>query len=95
MIKVVIERRCKQGKESELELLLRSLRGRAMQQDGSWSWETLRSADDSTRWLVIASWTYSDEWETWRDSPERQEIADQIQGLLVEPVKETVYEFTG
>lgn len=46
MIKVVMERHCKPGKEEELKKLLEELKSRALQRHGSYAWETLRSMDD-------------------------------------------------
>jgi len=63
MIKVVMERHCKPGKEGELKKLLEELRSRAVQRHGSYAWETLRSMDDPAVWLVIASRTFTEEWK--------------------------------
>ncbi len=93
MIKVVMERHCKPGKEEELKKLLEELRGKAQQRDGNYTFETLRSMDDPSVWLVIASWTFVEEWKVWRNSPERQEIISRIEPLLFEPARESVFEF--
>lgn len=93
MIKVVMERHCQPGKEEELKKLLEELRSRAMQRDGNYTWETLRSLDDPSVWLVIASWAFVEEWHAWRSDPARQEIISKIEPLLLEPVRESVFEF--
>jgi quinol monooxygenase YgiN len=93
MVKVIQERRCKPGKEEELKKLLEELRSRAFQRHGSYAWETLRSMDDPSVWLVIASWTFVNEWTDWQNNPERQEIIRKIEPLLTEPARESVFEF--
>lgn len=93
MIKVIQERRCKPGNEEELKKLLEELRSKALQRDGSYSFETLRSTDDPSVWLSIAAWTFVEEWKTWQNSPERREIISKIEPLLLEPAMESVFEF--
>jgi quinol monooxygenase YgiN len=92
MIKVVQERHCKPGNDGELKKLLEELRSKALQQNGSYSFETLKSIDDPSLWMSIASWTFAEEWKAWQKSPQRQEILGQIEGLLVEPAKESAFE---
>ena len=92
MIKVVMERRSSPDKGEELKKLLEELRSKALQRNGSYSFETLRSVDDHSVWLTIASWTFAEEWETWKNSPERQEIINKMVPLLSEPAKESVFE---
>lgn len=93
MIRVIQERHCKPGKEEELKRLLEELRSKALQRDGSYTWETLRSMDDPSVWLIVASWTFVEEWKVWRNSPERLEITSKIEPLLLEPARESVFEF--
>ena len=93
MIRVVIERRCKSGKELELENMLTDLRIRAMQQHGYISSETLRSVKDPSHWLVISTWLYSDLWKAWEDMPERREITNKIAPLLINPERISFYTF--
>lgn len=93
MIKVLMERHCKSGNDEELRKLLEELRSKALQKNGSYSYETLRSVDDSSVWLSIAAWTFVEEWKAWQNSPERREIVSKIEGLLTEPVRESIFEF--
>ena len=93
MIKVLIERHCKPDKEEELNKLLEELRSKALQRDGNYSFETLRSVGDHSVWLSIASWTSPEEWKAWQSSPERQEIISKINMLLFESAREAVFEF--
>ena len=92
MIKVLMERRCKPDKGEELKKLLEELRSKALQRDGSYSYETLRSVDDPSVWLSIAAWTFAGEWKAWQNSPERREIISKIEPLLTEPARESTFE---
>jgi antibiotic biosynthesis monooxygenase (ABM) superfamily enzyme len=53
MIKVVIERKIKAGKESEAWDLLHELRSKAIQQPGYVTGETLMRYDDSSLWFTL------------------------------------------
>ena len=56
MVRVIIERRCRPGKEAELETLLVELRTRAMRQPGYISGETLRG--DTLRTVTpLSGWS--------------------------------------
>ncbi|MBI2869961.1 MAG: antibiotic biosynthesis monooxygenase [Chloroflexi bacterium] len=93
MIRVVIERRIKPGKEREMWSLLHDLRSQAMRQPGYVSGETLVGTDDPALWVVISSWLKPEYWQSWSKSPERQGIASAESGLLSAPVKTAVLKF--
>ena len=93
MVKVVIERHCHRGKETELSDLLTRLRLRAMRQPGYHSGETLIGAYDPSLWLVISTWSDAEQWKTWQNSPQRQEVLNKIETLLTTPVKESILNF--
>ena len=93
MVKIIIERRCKPGKETELEALLVELRTNAVQQRGYVSGETLRSVDDPSLWLVLSTWLDVTLWKAWEASPERQEITNKVEPLLVAPEKASGFSF--
>lgn len=93
MVRVIIERRCQPNKEAELEKLLVELRSKVVRQRGYISGETLRSVDDPSLWLVIATWLDAELWKAWESSPERQEVVTKIEQLLVAPAKASVFSF--
>ena len=95
MVRVIIERRCRPGKEAELETLLVELRTRAMRQPGYISGETLRgdtlrTVSDPSLWLVISTWIDADSWQKWQKVPERRERESKIENLLVAPAEVTI-----
>ena len=69
------------------------IRTEAIRQRGYISGETLRSVDDPSLWLIIATWVDADLWKAWETTPERRQIASKIEPLLVVPEKMSVYTF--
>ena len=93
MVRVIIERRCRGGKEGEMENLLIEFRTTAMQRNGYVSGETIKRLDNPCYWLVISTWVDVDHWNQWQASPERRQIMKKIEPLLAEPEKITLYGF--
>jgi quinol monooxygenase YgiN len=93
MVRVIIERRPKQGTEHEMRPLLHELRSQALPQRGYISGETLVGHDDPSLWVVIATWLSAEHWESWINSRERKELAAKIEPLLTAPTKITVLDF--
>jgi len=91
MVRVILERRCKRGKEGALEKLLRELRIRAMHQRGYISGETLTSIDDPSTQLVISTWTDLDAWKAWENKKERLDLVQKVGALLEEEPRIRVY----
>jgi heme oxygenase (mycobilin-producing) len=91
MIKVIMERHCKPGKESALANLLIDLRTKAMRQPGYISGETLIRIDDPSCYLTIGTWTRSEVWKAWENSEERFELMQLITALLSEEPRSFAY----
>jgi len=87
VIRVLIERRCKPGKEQAVDSLLNELRAKSLNQPGYISGETLVEINDPTSFLVISTWTRLDTWQVWADSRHRLEVVNLLEPLLTsEPV---------
>ena len=84
MIKVVMKRHCKPGKEHSLGDLLVDLRAKAMRQPGYVTGETLVRVDDATFYITIGTWTRLDAWNAWENNEERFELTRLIDGLLID-----------
>ena len=93
MVRVIIERRPKPGKEREMWTLLHELRGHGLHQPGYISGETLVGHDDPSLWIVISTWLSAEHWRAWANSPEREELSAKTEPLLTAPVKTTMLEF--
>jgi heme-degrading monooxygenase HmoA len=92
-IRVVIERKVKEGKQAEMMNILRKLRTSALPRKGYISGETLRSRDDPSTYIVISSWQSVEDWEAWQSHPERTEISKKLEPLLATPEKYSIFVF--
>jgi heme oxygenase (mycobilin-producing) len=91
MIRVMIERRCHQGKEKELRDLLIELRSEALRQLGYISGETLRDWENPSNFVVISTWTTLEAWKTWQTARQRLAVEEMMDTLLMTPRKIRVF----
>ncbi len=89
LVKVFINRHVKEGKEMEVFALLKKIRFNAMNQEGYISGETLISADDPHKIMVVSTWQNIENWNTWKESEERKKNDTLLEELQTEP---TFYE---
>ena len=94
-VRIIIERKIKEGKEVELGKLLLELRSRAIKQKRYITGETLRDYDDPSTHIVISTWESVEDWKGWSNRGERMEVQSRIEELLSEPSKTKIYELTG
>ena len=92
MIRVIIERHLKEAKREELSPLLRELRAVAMHQPGYVTGETLASTEDKSIITVISTWSSLEDWKTWETSEPRAKLYKQIEPLLLEKPKVSIYQ---
>ena len=90
MVKVLIERHVKKGKEGYLIELLNRLRTELVSQPGYISGELLQSMDDESTVFALSTWVSPLDWKSWEGSPRRLEIESEIESLLTEPSKLTI-----
>ena len=90
MIKVIIERKIKAGKESKAWDLLHELRSNAIKQSGYVTGETLMGFDDSSLWFTIGTWLEAEDWQAWLSSPDRKALVDREKALIDTPIKTTL-----
>jgi heme-degrading monooxygenase HmoA len=93
MIRVIIERYCKLGKEAQLRSLLKELRMAAMSQYGYISGETLCELDDPSLFIVISTWAALDAWRAWQVSQRRLLIEERIDSLITTEKKLRILAF--
>jgi quinol monooxygenase YgiN len=93
MVRVIIERRLKPGKEREMWAMLHEFRSHSLRQPGNISGETLIGHDDPSLWVVISNWISAEHWRAWANSPERGELTARLEPFLTAPVKVTILEF--
>jgi len=90
MVKVLIERRVKKGKEGYLIELLNKLRTELVAQPGYVSGELLQSTEDEATILAVSTWLSPLDWKSWEGNPGRLEIESKIESLLTEPSQLTI-----
>ena len=90
MVKVLLERHVKKGKEGYLIELLNKLRTELISQPGYVSGELLQSLEDKSIIFALSTWLSTLDWKSWEGDPKRLEIESQIERLLTEPSKLTI-----
>ena len=91
MIRVIIERRVRDGEEVALLEMLLTMRNSSIHQPGYISGETLVAQDDPCMHLVISTWQSSESWQAWANSVMRQAMEDRVQPLLSAPARTTIF----
>jgi heme-degrading monooxygenase HmoA len=90
-VRIIIDRKVKKGKATELSTLLRELRSKAMPAKGYISGETLRSYEDPYNYVVITTWQSVDDWKRWERDRERKKIQTKIEKLMSRPTRAKIY----
>lgn len=90
-VKVLITRELKQGKMEEAYKVLMELRSAATLQQGYLSGETMFSADNPNKLLVISTWTSRKRWENWLREDKRKKIAKRLEPYLTQPEQVEVF----
>jgi len=90
MVKVLIERHVKRGKEGNLIELLNRLRTELISQPGYVSGEVLQNVEDKSAIFALSTWLSILDWKSWEGNPKRLEVESKIESLLTEPAKLTV-----
>jgi heme oxygenase (mycobilin-producing) len=90
-VKIIIDRKVKKGKESDLAKWVRELRGKAISCKGYVSGETLRALDDPNNYIVISTWQSVEDWINWEKDPERKRIHTKIEKLMSRPSESRIY----
>ena len=86
-VKIIIDRQFKEAPRADDIRVLNDLRIRAMGQNGYISGETLVDVEDNKKLVVMSVWSDIEDWETWRDSGERNRLETELSSFLEEPAK--------
>ncbi len=81
MIKVIIDRKVKKGKD--LSPLLLEVRAAAVHSRGYVSGETLVNARDSSNFVVVSTWASLESRKVWEDSETRVRLYKEMEPFLV------------
>jgi heme oxygenase (mycobilin-producing) len=91
-VRVIIQRRVRYGRETELRRALEKMRTQALEQPGYVSGETLRCPSDPSLWVVISTWETMADWQRWALGPDRTEFETRIAHLVEAPTQILVLE---
>ena len=87
MVRVIIERRIREGHDLEFWEKAAQLRAAALPRPGYVSGETWVDEADPLRCFVIGTWLSMDAWDGWREDPQRKAIVREMEALLAEPAR--------
>jgi len=90
-VKIIIDRKVKNGKEPEFFDLLKELRSKAISSKGYISGETLRALTDRHNYVVVSTWQSVDDWKEWEKNLERARIQARIEKIVSRPTKTKMY----
>jgi len=90
-VRIIIDRKVKEGKESEFSQLLKQLRLKAVSSKGYISGETLRALSDRHNYIVVSTWQSADDWKNWEEDPERKKVQARIEKIMMRPTKTKIY----
>ena len=82
MIRVLIERRIREGAGTEYERTQRELRFEALREHGYLTGETWRDLDDPQHYVVISTWRSRGEWDGWAACDARRAVLDRLTPLV-------------
>jgi antibiotic biosynthesis monooxygenase (ABM) superfamily enzyme len=91
-VKVLIKRKCIEGKLKEVSKLLIKARSLAMDFPGYYSSETLSEHGHPNNVLVVAMWQKIEDWHNYRDSGQRKTNEAAFEPFLSAPTEYEVYE---
>ena len=91
-IQVMIKRNIRQGHHArEAVPLILQLRAKAMHQPGYISGETLCDLYHPGECIVVSRWNSIEDWNRWRNHPDREKMEQQIEKLTGEKMQYRVY----
>jgi heme-degrading monooxygenase HmoA len=83
MVRVLIERRVREGGGAEYERTQRELRFEALREHGYLAGETWRDLDDPQRYVVISTWRSRRDWDGWAASDARRRVHERLAPLVL------------
>ncbi len=86
-VKIVIERRFKGPVDLEILRIIDEIRIKALRDRGYIGGETVVNVDDEREVLVFSAWSSVDDWETWYNKKEWEELERTLIPHLEEPAK--------
>ena len=92
-VKVLIKRQCPKDKERELFGCIKEIRRRVPHQPGYISGEYLKSIGETNEITAISSWYTLEDWQTWFESKERNDIQSRIDSIPGVTTEYSIYRY--
>jgi heme-degrading monooxygenase HmoA len=86
-IKIVIERKFKEAVVPEMLQIIDEIRIKALRDRGYIGGETVVNVDDDREVLVFSAWSSVDDWDTWYNKKDWEELEKKLAPHLEEAVK--------
>ncbi len=90
-VKIFIKRKSTESQTTELNMLLKKLRGMTLGQPGYISGESLQRIDQPGESMVISTWRSVDDWNKWVNNEKRMILQNEIDQLLGEETEYAIY----
>ncbi|NVJ59117.1 MAG: antibiotic biosynthesis monooxygenase [Gammaproteobacteria bacterium] len=90
MIRVIIERRLKQGLYDEYAAIIRKAKKEASRKSGFMGGELYFDQDDRNKIVIIAAWDNLANWQSWDQSKERKALTGELTEIMDGPEKVTI-----
>ena len=90
-IKIVIERKFKEAVVQEILEIIDEIRIKALRDKGYIGGETIVNVDDDREVLVVSAWSSVEDWKTWYDKKEWEELEKKLTPRLEEPAKIRIF----
>lgn len=83
MVRVLIDRRIREGAATDYERTQRELRFEALREHGYLTGETWRDLDDAHHYVVISTWRSRSDWDGWATSDARRRVLEQLAPMVL------------
>ncbi len=90
-IKIMIERKFKEAVSQEILEIIDEIRIKALRDRGYIGGETVVNVDDDREVLVISAWASVDDWKTWYDNKDWEDLEKGLASHLEESVKIRIF----
>ena len=90
-VKIVIERKFKEAVVPEFLQIIREIRIMALRDRGYIGGETVINVDDVREVLVFSAWSGVDDWKTWYNNKEWEELEKKLAPHLEESAKIRIF----
>ena len=89
--KIIIERKFKEPVSQSVLEIIDEIRIKAIRDRGYIGGETLVNAENGKEVIVVSSWSNVDDWKTWYEKKDWEDLEKQLASKLEEPANVRVF----